>query len=107
MPDHATFPARVMVGTESFPESSFQMYDQFTNHSWVIGDFIWTAIDYIGESAIGSAATSPDLQAAEGQPWNWHVSFCGDIDIVGHWDAKYGGSVNKKTRLEQYKTRFI
>ena len=36
-----------------------------------------TSIDYIGESAIGSAATTPDLQATEGQPWNWHISFCG------------------------------
>jgi beta-galactosidase len=38
----------------------------------------------IGESAIGSAATAPDLQAeGGGQPWQWHISFCGDIDIVG------------------------
>ena len=51
--------------------ASFEMWDNFQNHSWVIGDFIWTAIDYIGESAIGSSATSPDLQASEGQPWQW------------------------------------
>lgn len=55
----------------------------YTNLSWVMGDFIWTAIDYIGESAIGNAATSPDIQAALGQPWQWHISFCGDIDIMG------------------------
>ena len=24
------------------------------NQSWVIGDFIWTAMDYIGESGIGA-----------------------------------------------------
>eukprot|EP01050_Picozoa_sp_SAG11_P006103 SAG11_NODE_460_length_9258_cov_3.010698_4_plen_82_part_00 len=28
----------------------------------------------IGESAIGSAATAPDLQASEGQPWQWCFS---------------------------------
>merc|ERR1719253_2148240 len=71
-----------MVGTESFPMRSFEMWDNVWNHSWVIGDFIWTAIDYIGESAIGSASTSPDLQTS-GQPWQWHISFCGDIDIAG------------------------
>ena len=72
--DHAKYPDRVMVGTESFPTSSFEMWDHIWNSSWVVGDFIWTSIDYIGESAIGSAATSPDLQASEGQPWNWHIS---------------------------------
>jgi hypothetical protein len=56
---------------------------RYTENSFVLGDFIWTAIDYIGESAIGSAATTPDMQEAFGQPWEWHVSFCGDIDIVG------------------------
>ena len=62
--------------------------DHIWNSSWVVGDFIWTSIDYIGESAIGSAATTPDLQASEGQPWNWHISFCGDIDIVGKQKAQ-------------------
>ena len=63
--DHEKYPDRVMVGTESFPTSSFEMWDHIWNSSWVVGDFIWTSIDYIGESAIGSAATSPDLQYAE------------------------------------------
>ena len=48
--DHRRFPERIIVGTESFPTASFQMWDNFQNHSWVIGDFIWTAIDYIGDS---------------------------------------------------------
>ena len=28
------------------------------------------------------------VQASEGQPWNWHISFCGDIDIVGKQKAQ-------------------
>ena len=80
--DHIAYPKRIIVGTESFPDRSFEMWAQYTNNTWVIGDFIWTAIDYIGESAIGSAATTPDLQV-QGQPWQWHISFCGDIDIMG------------------------
>ena len=57
------------------------------DNEWVIGDFIWTAIDYIGESAIGgNGFNTPDLRACGGycpQGWSWHISFCGDIDIVG------------------------
>jgi beta-galactosidase len=57
-------------------------------NDFVVGDFIWTAIDYIGESAIGgNGYNAPsDLQACGGycpQGWSWHISFCGDIDIAG------------------------
>jgi beta-galactosidase len=81
--DHSNYPERVMVSTESVPWGSFQTWDTVWNHSWITGDFLWTAIDYIGESGIGSSATTPDIQASSnGQPWNWHISFCGDLDIT-------------------------
>ena len=53
----------------------------------MLGNFIWTAIDYIGESAIGANGhNSPDMLACAdycAQPWPYHISFCGDLDIVG------------------------
>jgi len=77
----------VIAGTESFPMQSSQTWTGVTNNSHVIGDFIWTAIDYIGESAIGGTGfNTPDMRACGGycpQGWSWHISFCGDIDIVG------------------------
>jgi beta-galactosidase len=85
--DHVRVPNRIMVGTESFPTASFQMWNQVWNLSFVIGDFIWTAIDYIGESAIGSNGyDTPDLLACPGfspEPFPYHISFCGDVDIAG------------------------
>ncbi|WP_158989151.1 DUF4982 domain-containing protein [Mucilaginibacter sp. L196] len=44
----------------------------------MIGDFVWTAWDYIGEASIGW----------RGYPLNnnfypWNLAFCGDIDICG------------------------
>eukprot|EP00656_Telonema_subtile_P051729 TRINITY_DN7035_c0_g1_i1.p1 TRINITY_DN7035_c0_g1~~TRINITY_DN7035_c0_g1_i1.p1 ORF type:complete len:743 (+),score=190.65 TRINITY_DN7035_c0_g1_i1:119-2347(+) len=85
---HSRVPSRVIAGTESFPAESFDTWQAVLNNSWVIGDFIWTAIDYIGESAIGGTGfNTPDLRACAGycpQGWSWHISFCGDIDIVGH-----------------------
>ena len=43
------------------------------------------AIDYIGESGIGSAFMSPSIpyRAGAGDPWNTHSANCGDLDIVG------------------------
>lgn len=85
--DHDRVPSRVMVATESFPIQSFDYWAGVWNNSWVIGDFIWTAIDYIGESAIGSNGVyPPDIQSCGGSceiPWSYHISFCGDLDIVG------------------------
>ena len=31
----------------------FRYWMGVVDHSWVIGDFIWTSVDYLGESAIG------------------------------------------------------
>lgn len=51
------------------------------------GDSPVIIVDYIGESAIGgNGFNTPDLAACGGycpQGWSWHVSFCGDIDLVG------------------------
>ena len=38
--DHVRMPNRVMLGTESFPGSSFQMWNSVWNDTWVLGDFI-------------------------------------------------------------------
>lgn len=35
--DHKRVPSRVMVGTESFPKDSFQMFDLVWSNPWVIG----------------------------------------------------------------------
>ncbi len=54
-PEHALHPQRVMVGTESIPRHSYLTWREVEKNSYVIGDFVWTAIDYMGESAIGNA----------------------------------------------------
>jgi hypothetical protein len=42
--DHQRLPNRTFVGTESFAQASFTMWNQVWNMTSVIGDFIWTAI---------------------------------------------------------------
>ena len=74
-----------MVGTESFPNQSFQNWRAVESDSWVIGDFIWTAIDYLGESGIGHASihNGPGPDSFNG-PYPWFNSYCGDIDLIGN-----------------------
>jgi beta-galactosidase len=89
--DHAKFPERVMVGTESYPGEVFQNWNAIESSSWVIGDFVWTAIDYIGESGVGRVG----VQSAQGRgggggglaTYPWFDSYCGDIDLIGNKKA--------------------
>jgi beta-galactosidase len=85
--DHKRLPDRVIVATETFPADSIDYWIDSWEDNWVLGNFIWTAIDYIGESSIGNNGHNTPSPLACGQycaqPWPYHISFCGDIDVVG------------------------
>ena len=76
--DHKRVPERIMVGTESFPLEAFDSWMKVIDHPYVIGDFVWTAYDYIGEASIGWLGY---FQKQNFYPWN--LAYCGDIDICG------------------------
>ncbi|MEO6850580.1 MAG: glycoside hydrolase family 2 TIM barrel-domain containing protein [Mucilaginibacter sp.] len=83
--DHKRVPSRIIVQTESYPRDAFANWKLVTNNTYVIGDFVWTAVDYLGESAIGRWYYSGDIP---GEHWEhdffpWHGSYCGDVDIIG------------------------
>ena len=52
--DHERVPERVMMQTESYPRDAWKNSQIVTSHKYIIGDFVWTAIDYIGESGAGT-----------------------------------------------------
>jgi beta-galactosidase len=80
--DHAKYPERIMMGTESFPLEAFENWRQVEQHPYVIGDFVWTAMDYLGETGIGHTGldSTPGFQL---QKFPWFNSYCGDIDLIG------------------------
>ncbi|HBF34487.1 TPA: glycoside hydrolase family 2, partial [Candidatus Sumerlaeota bacterium] len=53
VPDHAKFPSRIMVGTESYPKDLYENWQAVLKNSWVLGDFVWTSWDYLGETGLG------------------------------------------------------
>ena len=85
--DHARFPERVMMGTESFPREALENWSHVDRDPYVIGDFVWTGMDYIGESGIGHTGYEgpgdPQVPNYAQMPWPWWVSWCGDLDITG------------------------
>jgi beta-galactosidase len=76
--DHQRIPSRIIIQTESYPLEAFQSWMDVLDHSWLLGDFVWTAFDYIGEASIGWRGY---WQEQNFFPWN--LAFCGDIDICG------------------------
>lgn len=83
--DHAQFP-RVFYGSESFAKDVFAIWDLTERTPWLIGDFIWTAQDYLGEVGIGGSALVPAAAANYPVPfgvWPWINAYCGDIDLIG------------------------
>jgi len=76
--DHAEFPERMILGTESFAMDVFDNWKMVEKHSWVMGDFLWTSMDYLGEAGIGNA-----LLDGEEKAWPWFNAYCGDIDLCG------------------------
>ncbi|MBN1372373.1 MAG: DUF4982 domain-containing protein [Anaerolineaceae bacterium] len=80
--DHARHPQRMMIGTESFPKEAFENWQAVLDHSYVLGDFVWTSLDYLGESGIGRVRFDEEIKDFLGR-YPWHQANCGDLDICG------------------------
>jgi beta-galactosidase len=53
-------------------------------HPYVIGDFVWTAMDHLGETGLGnSRIDSGNRRGGLLQPFPWFNSWAGDIDLIG------------------------
>jgi beta-galactosidase len=104
--DHQKYPERVMYTSESFPKDIYDYWKAVEDHSFVIGDFMWTSFDYLGEVMIGNSSLVPesrksnpmgnfsgfkiprgmnifDRQAKMPSQWPFFTAWCGDFDITG------------------------
>ena len=103
--DHEKYPTHIMYASESFPGDAYDSWKPAEKFSYVIGDFVWSAMDYIGEVSVGSATIVPEARKATFKmptelklpagvnifdvmgkmpsEWPYFISGCGDIDITG------------------------
>jgi beta-galactosidase len=79
--DHKLFPNRVIVGTESAPKEAFDNWVLIDDNPHLIGDFVWTSLDYLGESGIGRVHYDGD-KAPFLPDFPWHQANCGDLDLA-------------------------
>jgi beta-galactosidase len=82
--DYIKHPDRIMMGTESYAKDIFINWNLVEKHPYVIGDFVWTAMDHLGETGVGfSRIDSSNRRAGGLQPFPWFISWAGDIDLTG------------------------
>lgn len=83
--DHERCPQRVMWQTESYPRDAFLNFQRTSQNSYIIGDIVWTGLDYLGESGIGQFyhEGEPSGEHYQGKHFPFHGAYCGDVDITG------------------------
>lgn len=86
-------PDRIIVGTETFPQDIAKNWKMVKELPYLIGDFMWTGWDYIGEAAIG--AWNYEGVTMQDVPYPWLLADVGAIDIIGTPGAemKYAATV--------------
>ena len=87
--DQALHPGRVVVGSETFPSDLPGNWALVERLPWVIGDFMWTAWDYIGEVGLGGW-TPNDGPGASDKSYPWKLGDSGALDLLGHETAEAG-----------------
>lgn len=82
--DLVRFPNRVIINTETFPLCAYTTIKQLKSNPRIAGDFVWTAWDYFGETAIGHIQRTKKKEGPFMFGYPYHIADCGDIDILGN-----------------------
>jgi len=81
--DLIRFPNRVIINTETFPLSAYTNIKQLLANPRIAGDFVWTAWDYFGETALGHVEYN-EKRGMFMLDYPYHIANCGDIDMLGN-----------------------
>lgn len=78
--DMKRHPQRLLVGTEGLPNKLDEVWEYVERHPQVIGEFSWTAWEYIGEAGLG--ADKPAEEPFFGN-YPWRLSMTADHGVTG------------------------
>ena len=111
--DHEKYPERVIFGSETFPNKAYENWTKVERLPYVVGDFVWTAEDYLGEVLVANAKYVEDDSSLSApsvnnlgaymkmlmslgpeelydmiskfatSSWPSYNAWCGDIDLIG------------------------
>lgn len=102
--DHQKYPDRIIIGTESHPNKALEIWNLMEKNPYIIGDFVWTAVDYRGEAGCGYSEIVSKMPKKVFVSWPWFNAYCGDLDFVGDKkpQSHYRDVVWKRSKIEMF-----
>ncbi len=82
-------PERIIVGSETYCYEIARTWPLVEKLPYVIGDFMWTAWDYLGEVGIGGVSYDQEDMGFD-KKYPWLLSGCGAMDILGNDTGEAG-----------------
>lgn len=87
--DGKLHPDRIIVGSETYTYEIARNWKMVEKHPYIIGDFMWTAWDYLGEAGIGGWSYD-EKNAGFSKTYPWLLADTGAFDILGNDGAASG-----------------
>ena len=84
--DHKRYPKRIIWGSETFSRGFYQSWKNTMENAHVLGDFVWTSFDYLGEAGIGRHTWyDPKAgQRLDSSSYPWRIAYDADLDLCGY-----------------------
>ncbi|MBQ8297508.1 MAG: DUF4982 domain-containing protein [Ruminococcus sp.] len=98
--DAKAHPNRIIFGSETFPQTIAKNWAMVKKYPYLIGDFMWTAWDYLGEAGIGAWAYTEDGKGFN-KPYPWLLGDTGAFDILGDPNGELFGASAVWGKLDQ------
>lgn len=86
--DLKKYPNRFILGTETFCHDAYEFVKIAKNNPRVIGDFVWSGIDYLGEVGVGSWVVGEYCDNDYSYSLGWITAGSGRIDITGKMNSE-------------------
>ena len=81
--DGELHPGRLILGSETFPQDLPKNWQMVEKYPHLVGDFMWTAWDYLGEAGLGAWSYEKDAMGFA-KPYPWLLADTGVFDILGN-----------------------
>ena len=101
--DLKKYPDRLILGSETFCSDAYRFWELAKDNPRLIGDFVWSGFDYLGEVMVGSwefAEYAKNFEAGLG----WMSAGSGRIDLTG---KPLGEALYTRVAFEQAQGPFL
>lgn len=101
--DLKKYPNRLILGSETFCSDAYRFWELAKDNPRLIGDFVWSGFDYLGEAMVGSwefAEYAKNFDAGLG----WMTAGSGRIDLTG---KPLGEALYTRVAFEQAQGPFL